>query len=141
MRSSIIERLSKLIDPVTGKNAVDRVYRAEELYEGPMLEWAPDLIIEWHNTAYVPTESDRDGESIFVPRWREYMNWPTSGSHRIDGILFAKGSGISKAKRIEGARIIDMLPTWLYSFNQRTPADLEGCIIPGLFEEDKRLRV
>jgi predicted AlkP superfamily phosphohydrolase/phosphomutase len=137
VRDSIIDRLSKLIDPETGRNAVDRVYRAEELYKGPMLEWAPDLIIEWHDTAYMPTESDRDRESIFVPRWREYMNWPTTGSHQIDGILFAKGPGISKAKRVEGARIIDMMPTWLCALNQRIPADLEGCTIPGLFEDGK----
>ncbi|MBI4228821.1 MAG: alkaline phosphatase family protein [Deltaproteobacteria bacterium] len=140
VRDSIIERLSKLIDPATGKDAVDRVYRAEQLYEGPMLEWAPDLIIEWHDTAYMPTESDRDRESIFVPRWREYMNWPTTGSHRIDGILFGKGPGICKGKNIEGARIIDMMPTWLYSLNQRIPDDLEGRIILGLFEDDRYSR-
>jgi predicted AlkP superfamily phosphohydrolase/phosphomutase len=136
VRNSIIESLSKLVDPETGKRAVDRAYRREELYQGPMLEWAPDLIIQWHDTAYMPTESDRDSESIFVPRWREYMNWPTSGSHRIDGILFVKGPGISKAKRVEGARIIDMVPTWLYSLNQRIPSDLEGKVISGLFEND-----
>jgi len=140
VRSSIIEHLSKLVDPVTGKKAIDQVYRAEELYEGPMIEWAPDLIIAWRDTAYEPTESDRDKESIFVPRWREYMNWPTTGSHRIDGILFAKGPGISKAKRIEGARIIDLMPIWLYSLNQRIPSDLEGRIIPGLFEDDRYSR-
>lgn len=137
VRNSIIERLSKLIDPVTGKNAVDRVYRREELYEGPMLECAPDLIIAWRDTAYQPTESDRDKESIFVPRWREYMNWPTTGSHRFDGILFAKGPGICKAKRVEDARIIDMVPTWLYSLNQRIPSDLEGKVVLELFENDK----
>jgi predicted AlkP superfamily phosphohydrolase/phosphomutase len=137
VRNSIIERLSELIDPGTGKNAVDRVYRAEELYKGPMLEWAPDLIVEWRDSAYMPTESDRDRESIFVTRWREYMNWPTSGSHRIDGILFAKGPGICKGKKVEGASIIDMTPTWLHSLNQRIPDDLEGRVIPTLFENSK----
>jgi len=134
VRSRIIERLNELIDPKTGRRAVDRVYRAEELYEGPMVEWAPDLIIAWRDTAYEPTESDRDRESIFVPRWREYMNWPTTGSHRIDGILFAKGPGICKAKKIEGVRIIDMMPTWLYSLNLKIPSALEGSVISGLFE-------
>jgi predicted AlkP superfamily phosphohydrolase/phosphomutase len=84
----------------------------------------------------MPTESERDKESIFVPRWREYMNWPTTGSHRIDGILFAKGPGICKGKKVEGASIIDMTPTWLHSLNQRIPDDLEGRVIPGLFENN-----
>ncbi|MGH7801119.1 MAG: alkaline phosphatase family protein [Thermodesulfobacteriota bacterium] len=133
VRGSIIERLNKLIDPGTGQRAVDLVYRAEELYKGPMLDWAPDLIIEWRDTAYVPTEVEQDEESIFVVRWRENMNWPTSGSHRIEGILFAKGPGISKAKKIEVARIIDLMPTWLYAMNQKIPSHLDGRVISGLF--------
>ena len=110
VRDEIIESLIQLIDPNTDKRAVEHVWRFEELYDGPMIEFAPDLVIEWKDCAYVPTESDRDKESVFVPRWREYMNWPTTGSHRINGILFAKGPGIYKAKIIEGARIIDIMP-------------------------------
>lgn len=45
VRSAIIERLEALIDPATGEKAVERVHRAEELYQGPMLDWAPDLVI------------------------------------------------------------------------------------------------
>jgi len=114
---------------------VEKVYRSEELYSGPMVGWAPDLIIYWRKTAYEPTESERDKESIFVPRWREYMNWPTTGSHRIDGILFVKGPGIRKSKKIEGANIIDMVPTWLYSLNQQIPSDLEGRALSELFDD------
>jgi len=40
---------------------------------------------------------------------------------------------IPQAKRIEGARILDLMPTWLYSLNQRTPGDLVGRIISGAF--------
>lgn len=135
VRKDIIERLSQLSDPKTGVKIVDRVYRFEELYEGPMIEWAPDLIIAWKDTSYVPTESSRDKESIFVTRWREYMNWPTTGSHRVNGILYAKGPGICRGKRIEGAKTIDMMPTWLHYLNQKIPAGLEGKVLSDLFEQ------
>ncbi|MGH7901229.1 MAG: alkaline phosphatase family protein [Thermodesulfobacteriota bacterium] len=134
VREEIIKRLNQLIDPKTGIRAVEKVYRYEELYEGPMVDWAPDLIIEWRDTAYEPTESDRDKDSVFVTRWREYMNWPTSGSHRVEGILFAKGPGINKSKKLEDARIIDMMPTWLYCLDQRVPSNLEGRVILELFD-------
>ena len=134
VRDDVIEKLSALIDPSTGKRAVERVFKREELYSGPFIEFAPDLLIEWINSAYMPTESDKDKESIFVERWRENMNWPTSGSHRINGILLAKGPGIAKNKRIEGARIIDMTPTWLHLLDQKIPDDLEGKVITGLLD-------
>ena len=134
VRDDVIEKLSALIDPSTGKRAVERVFKREELYSGPFIEFAPDLLIKWADSAYMPTESDKDKDSIFVERWRENMNWPTSGSHRIEGILLAKGSGIAKNKRIEGARIIDMTPTWLHLLDQKIPDDLEGKVITGLLD-------
>jgi len=134
VRDRLIKQLSQLVDPATGLRAVERVYKREELYQGPMLEWAPDLIIAWRDTLYQPTESDKDKDKIFVTRWREYMDWPTTGSHRIDGILFAKGPKIRRGKRIEGAGIADLLPTWLAAANQPVPADVEGRVISNLFE-------
>jgi predicted AlkP superfamily phosphohydrolase/phosphomutase len=63
------------------------------------------------------------------------MNWPTSGSHRIDGIFLAKGPGIAGNKRVNDAGIIDMTPTWLYLLNQKIPGDLEGRVIAGILED------
>ncbi len=135
LRTRVIERLSQLIDPATGQCAVDRVYRREELYDGPMIESAPDLIIAWRETAYQPTESDRDKDQVFVSRWREYMDWPTTGSHRVDGIFFAAGKGICRGKRIEGAGIADLMPTWLTVMGQPVPGDVEGSVLTALFDK------
>ncbi|MDO8550564.1 MAG: alkaline phosphatase family protein [Ignavibacteria bacterium] len=134
VRDQIIEKLSVLINPSTGKKVVNKIYKREELYNGPFIEFAPDLLIEWVDSAYMQTESDKDKDSIFVERWRENMNWPTSGSHRMNGILLAKGPGIAKNKKIEGSRIIDMTPTWLYMLDQKIPKDLEGRVITDLFD-------
>ena len=134
VREGVIEKLSALINPSTGKKAVERVFKREELYSGPFIEFAPDLLIDWIDSAYMPTESDKDKDSIFVERWRENMNWPTSGSHRINGILLAKGPGIAKHISIEGARIIDLTPTWLHLLEQKIPDDLEGKVITGLLD-------
>jgi predicted AlkP superfamily phosphohydrolase/phosphomutase len=134
LRDAIIERLSKLIDPATGKSAVDRVYRREELYEGPNVSSTPDLIIAWRDTAYQPTESDRDRDAVFVERWREYMEWPTTGSHRVDGIFFAAGPGIVPNQQINNAGIADLMPTWLKTLGQPAPETLEGRVLTDLFE-------
>ncbi|MEN8132147.1 MAG: alkaline phosphatase family protein [Pseudomonadota bacterium] len=133
VRERIINCLEELIDPATGIKAVDRVYCADDLYKGPMLSWAPDLIVGWRNTAYMPTESDRDKDAVFVTRWREYMNWPTTGGHRVDGVLIAQGPGIRHGATIDDADIIDLMPTWLQCLNQPIPETAEGEVIAALF--------
>ncbi len=135
VRNQIIEKFSRLVNPGNGKKVVNKIYKREELYDGPYIEYAPDLLIEWVDSAYMPTENDKNKDSIFVERWRENMNWPTSGSHRIDGILLAKGPGIAGNKRVNDAGIIDMTPTWLYLLNQKIPGDLEGRVIAGILED------
>src|SRR3972149_8285322 len=135
VRDQIINKLSSRIDPSTGKKAVNKIYKREELYNGPYTDLAPDLLIEWVNDAYMPTESDKNKNFIFVERWRENMNWPTSGSHRKNGILLAKGPGIVKNKGIEKAGNIDMTPTWLHLLNQKIPEDLEGRVITDLLDK------
>jgi hypothetical protein len=82
----------------------------------------------------MPTESDRDKDSIFVNRWREYMNWPTSGGHRLEGVLVASGPGIRRGVPVAGAQIIDLMPTWLHCLGQDVPNELEGRVIVELFE-------
>lgn len=129
----IIDRLIKLKDPGSLQNAVTRVYKAAELYDGPMVTWAPDLIIEWRDAMYMPTEQNRDQGRVFVTRWREGMSWPTTGSHRIDGIFLATGPEIKKNARTEGATIFDLMPTWLHALGQPIPPGLCGTKIRGIF--------
>ncbi len=121
-----------LRDPDSGEPAVTAVHRAEDLYSGPMLPWAPDLIVEWSHTAYTPTEDDRNKNSVFVERWREYMNWPTSGGHRLDGVLIAAGPDIAANKVVDQPRLIDLMPTWLQCLGQHPPEHLEGRIMDEL---------
>jgi predicted AlkP superfamily phosphohydrolase/phosphomutase len=128
VRQAIIDRLGELRDPDTGENAVTRVYRREELFEGPMTYLAPDLLIEWRDDMYMPAEQEA-GDKVFVTRWREGMSWPTSGSHRMDGVLIASGPGIQAGTRITSATIFDLLPTWLCLLGQPLPEGLEGQVI------------
>jgi predicted AlkP superfamily phosphohydrolase/phosphomutase len=129
VRQAIIDGLRELRDPDTGENAVTRVYRREELFEGPMSFLAPDLFIEWRDDMYMPTEQEGERDKVFVTRWREGMSWPTTGSHRIDGVLIATGPRIRPGTRVSGATIFDLLPTWLSLLGQPVPAGLDGRVI------------
>ena len=132
VRQEIIERLGELRDPDTGQKAVTRVYRREELFSGPMVYLAPDLFIEWQDDMYMPAEQQRERDRVFVTRYREGMSWPTSGSHRLEGVLIASGPQVEPGKEVSGATVLDLLPTWLRLLGEPVPDRLEGRVIDGI---------
>ncbi|MGB8320817.1 MAG: alkaline phosphatase family protein [Ignavibacteriaceae bacterium] len=136
VRDEIIRKFKILNNPFTGIPVVKQIHKREELYSGDFMDFAPDLLIEWIDGAYMPAENDKDKDSIFVERWRENMNWPTSGSHRDEGILLAKGPDIAKNKKVKNASIIDLTPTWLSLLKLNVPGDIEGKVIKDLQVDD-----
>jgi predicted AlkP superfamily phosphohydrolase/phosphomutase len=132
VRKDVIDRLSELRDPDTGERAVTRVSRREDLFQGPMIDLAPDLFIEWRDDMYMPAEQPGERDKVFVTRYRDGMSWPTSGSHRLEGVLIASGPGIRPGTRVSGATIYDLLPTWLSLLELPIPDGLEGRAIDGI---------
>ena len=126
----LTQELCRLVDPDTGEAAVVGVHRREELYPGCRHPGAPDLLVEWVDAKYMPTETQRRSAGpVFGPRWRANMRWPTSGSHRDDGIFFAQGPGIEAGHRVADATTLDLLPTWLRMLDVPLPADLPGQVL------------
>ena len=52
----------------------------------------------------------------------------TSGHHRLDGILAMVGRGVPRGGHIEGARLVDVLPTILTLFDLPMARTLEGTV-------------
>jgi predicted AlkP superfamily phosphohydrolase/phosphomutase len=135
--ADIARKLEATVDPQRRDPPITKVWRRDELYHGPAVEQAPDLIIDWRDGAYMPNDRDRGETEVFAPRFRQYMSWPTSGSHRLDGVLIAAGPDIEPGTRVHGARLIDILPTWLQLLGQPLPRELEGKPIYSLLERRK----
>ena len=128
------DALRKLRDPDTGAQVVASVARPEQLYTGSAVEFAPDLIVDWTDAAYMVTERGSSSNEVFVDRWRKGMSWPTTGSHRYDGVLIAAGPGISAGTRMGRASQFDLLPTWLNILGQPVPSELEGRVLSAMME-------
>lgn len=126
--SSVEDALRELEDPVTGAPVVASVARPEQLYTGPAIDSAPDLTVIWSDGAYMTTEYARGRDEVFVERWRKGMSWPTTGSHRCDGMLIAAGPGVPGAGGTDLGAIshFDLLPTWLSMLDQPVPCELKG---------------
>ncbi len=131
----IAERLMRLVDPETGKPVVARVHRREELYKGPFLEQAPDLIIEWRDYSYWGRGRYDSQSPIFETQERfDMSDQPLSGAHRMEGILLAHGEGIRSSTEGEAAQLVDLAPTILGLLDLPIPRYMDGTVLSALLE-------
>ncbi len=137
LRDQVIRLLVQCRDLETDRPIVNHVWKREEVYAGPFLAKAPDLIIDWNYDVVVKGVRWQDAEGrVRVVREREEIveRRDVSGDHRPDGIFLLHGPGV-KPGRIEGQSIIDIAPTILYLAQLPIPAGTDGRVIAGALQD------
>ena len=141
----LIAKLEAWRHPVTGKPIVEKAYRREEVYSGPWLEEAPDVVVKWglnegYNYAFKLSAKSPDLAWIrqVDPQQPENMQFFTgkSGHHRDDGIFLGCGPFIRAGAEITGARIVDLAPTILHLLDVPIPDDMDGRVLEDIFATD-----
>ena len=121
VREEIAALARELTDPQTGKKLVGRVLYKEEVYSGPYLDQAPDLIlVPRHETDKFFGLADF-GSNQLVQQMYRY-----SGMHRDHGLLMMMGPHVKKGTELDGASIVDLAPTILYIMGVPIPQDMDG---------------
>ncbi|NIO22274.1 MAG: hypothetical protein GTN76_16490 [Candidatus Aenigmarchaeota archaeon] len=143
--SQVVERLRKALveclDAVSGRQIVDRVFHRDELYTGPFVEKAPDLLIRWREDEEIRgiAMGDASMGSAAVEESRQLVPGEDpriiSGDHRLHGIFLMAGRPIQKGLRLSNARIIDLAPTILNLFQLPVPSDMDGSVLTEVFQE------
>jgi predicted AlkP superfamily phosphohydrolase/phosphomutase len=134
----ISDKLKELKDPRTGEPVIKRILRRDEIFQGPYVNEAPDLILDWWEASHFSTSHSFPEDMARPPveiRGRKPLagsEW--GGTHRRDGILIAHGKSFKKDAEIKGARLIDMAPTILYLMGQPVPEDMDGRVLEELFD-------
>jgi predicted AlkP superfamily phosphohydrolase/phosphomutase len=124
-----IERLAyEFRHPATGRPLIGQVIRREEVYSGPYLDRAPDLILR-------PAEPSDIffGLADFGHRDTVSTVYRYSGMHRDYGLLIMNGPGVHPGVTVEGARIRDLAPTVLHAMGLPVPADMDGQVLAQAF--------
>jgi predicted AlkP superfamily phosphohydrolase/phosphomutase len=145
LRTELIERLEDWRHPETGERIVHRAYRREDVYDGPYLGEAPDVVVHWSDHQDY-TYAFRVSAKSCNFEWTENLD-PTqpdsmafftgkSGSHRDNGIFLAEGPGVTAGVKLEGARIIDVAPTILHLMNVAAPADMDGEALVSMLNDE-----
>ncbi len=135
LRDNIASRLMELTDPTTGGRVVKEVLRREEIYTGPFVDRAPDLIVHWSDAGYHSVQRfGRTEDSVFSDSLYFHLtNIRYTGHHRLNGIFAVKGPGVERDKEIEGAKIVDIAPTVLYLLGLPVPSDMDGRVLEAAF--------
>lgn len=124
-RDEIIARLWDLRDPETGEQVVQEVYRREEIYLGPGIEQAADIL-------FIPTRMEYFGFGEYEfgsNKIIESMGRGISGTHRMNGIVLLWGRPIEPHTHLEGAQIVDLAPTILHLLGEPVPASMDGQVL------------
>jgi predicted AlkP superfamily phosphohydrolase/phosphomutase len=131
--TDIVSTLKQSCDPKTGLPIVDSVHRREDIYRGPHLDEAPDLL-------FLP----RDMKHVGIGQLQFATNqWVTvsdrSGGHRLDGLLCLHGPEIRRGHEVEDAGLIDLAPTILAAMGVPVPRDMDGSVLLDAFADDSRV--
>jgi predicted AlkP superfamily phosphohydrolase/phosphomutase len=132
LREVIIEEMLGVRNPLTGEKVVAEAFRREELYEGPHIHNAPDIILILQD-GY--TGGSQISGALVTPVDPASL-LKVNGEHRMHGILIANGSGIEPAGEIKDAHLVDMTPTILYGLGLPIPSEMDGKILTELFTEE-----
>ncbi len=116
----IENELMTLKDVKTGKSIVKQVVKVSDLYPTGLLEYLPDLLVEWTCEEPVLT--------VHAPRLgtfsKNFMG-TRSGSHRGEGLFIFSGSGISPRRLSRKIDVVDLAPTIATMLNVPFP-DVSG---------------
>jgi len=136
---SLIRRLYALKDGETGRSLIRRIYRKEEIYQGPYLDLAPDLILSWWEDGAFQVQKSvpGSGQPSVSDGTRETgasaASW--SGTHRLHGVLLMKGGPLRRAATLSKAHITDVAPTLLHLMGVPVPPEMDGSVLLEAFED------
>lgn len=116
-REELAQALSELRDPETGEKTVRSVFRREELYHGPCISEAPDLIL---------LPEDGYDFKAGVRAASLTARSALTGVHTYDdAFLFVEGRSVTR----EDVTIADAMPSILHLMSVPIPPDVDGRVV------------
>ena len=135
VRREIIEVLTQARDHETGRQVFEGVWPREELYRGPYVEHAPDVVYElapgyMASNAILPP-------SLLRGRFLRPLRpgWDISGYHRPEGVFIGFGPAFRRGP-IRDASILDIAPTVLYLMDLPIPSYMDGRVVEEALQPD-----
>jgi len=115
VRDELIDAAERLTDPTTGARVVRKAYRREELYQGPALSEAADVVLA--------PENGFDPKGALAKASFTFKDQMMVGMHTFDdAFLYVGRSGLEDRP----VNLLDIAPTMLSLLGIRPPAELDS---------------
>jgi len=122
LREKLISQLDELRDE-DGRPVFKEIHRREDIFQGPHLEEAPDIILIPSGPRICIAEPSKG--PLIQPQKHGLVN----GFHRQNGVFALKGPGIKSGETFDDARIIDIAPTLLYLLGIPVDENMDGKVL------------
>ncbi len=135
----IAHRLTACVNPITGRPLVKAVHRREDIYHGPYVDNAADLVVEWDDYGYLAWYSGNVyGDALLQePRSPTYRHLKQCGSHRKEGVVVAQGPSFHPGGQLaKPLNIMDIAPTILYLLGDVVPTYMDGQVASVLIDPE-----
>lgn len=127
---TIIKDIDELKDPKTNKPLFKQVVRKEEIYHGPYIDEAHDILFNSNKLVF----RKDDGHHDFL---REIEATDLgNGEHIREGILILKGPLIHAEGKLDSPQLEDLAPTILYLLDLPIPDYMDGKVLTTCIQYD-----
>jgi predicted AlkP superfamily phosphohydrolase/phosphomutase len=123
LRAELAEKLTGLVDEELGELAIRKAYNPRDLYSGPYLENAPDLIVGY-NAGYRASWDGATG--VVAGPVIEDNPKPWSGDHCVDPLIVPGVFFCDREIDRGDPALIDIAPSALWLFGIEPPAYMDG---------------
>ncbi len=118
--AELIERLNAVVNPRTGEPLLGEAHPREEVYSGPHVTEAPDVMFLPRDLRTIATGASGFYSTAVFDRPLLRAN------HRMDGILIGLGDPFRPRAQIDGAQLLDLAPNMLYLLDCEIPEYMDG---------------
>ncbi len=127
VRERVRAALHEMVDD-DGTQVISLAATREELYSGPEVDRAADLLIAEHDESvwFYYSEGEIPDVVFEPPGW-------ASGNHKANGIFLGHGPSFAEGVTVDDPNIIDIFPTLLAILGVPIPDDQDGRILRHTF--------
>jgi predicted AlkP superfamily phosphohydrolase/phosphomutase len=132
VRDSIRADLLASQHPFDGGKMFEEVYCREEIYQGPYVDEAPDIL-------FLPRDMRLKalGTLDFTSSSFAFPVYGNSGDHRLEGIFLGAGPSFRSGVKLGGLSLMDVAPTIAYLLGLEVPRQMDGKVMIDAIKDER----
>ncbi len=131
VRQDVIQQLQEVQDPTTGEPLFREVASRDDIYHGPLIESAPDIVLTPNSEDLAFGGATTDADLLVFMRQKALVAplVPPCGVHADTGILMFSGEAAATARGSQECTLQEVAPTVLHLLGLPVPSYMDGRVL------------